>query len=187
MLKEKIKLLERDLGEVAVEPVHDEEKPVELTPEVENEDTYPTDEHEQAEEVKETLVESLNSLSRTEMISFLESLQPKEWKLLIKENWFTDILKKFGKKARERKRAKKILEQHAEEASVETDIDIYSLDIIEILSGLGVKTMGALTDVQKNAFMNFLQTLIEEEAEAFVPVEVDSGVAITKIPTEEVK
>jgi hypothetical protein len=49
---------ETDLGDEAVEPVHDEGEPVELTPEVENEDTFPEDEHEQVEEVEEVIVES---------------------------------------------------------------------------------------------------------------------------------
>jgi hypothetical protein len=50
-------LIESDLGDEAVEPVHDDEEPTELAPEVENEDTYPVEEHEQAEEVKEVIVE----------------------------------------------------------------------------------------------------------------------------------
>ena len=48
-----------DLGDEAVEPVHDDEEPVAETPEVENEDVFPEDEHAQAEEVEEVIVESV--------------------------------------------------------------------------------------------------------------------------------
>jgi len=51
-------LVESELGNAAAKPVHTEEKPEEHTPEIENSDVYPADEHEQAEEVEEVIVES---------------------------------------------------------------------------------------------------------------------------------
>jgi hypothetical protein len=45
-----------ELGSVAAEPVHDEKSAVEHTPELENKDVFPADEHKQSEEVKEVIV-----------------------------------------------------------------------------------------------------------------------------------
>jgi hypothetical protein len=46
------------LGDAAAEPVHRSEEVKEHTPEFENKDVYPADEHQQAEEVEEVIVEA---------------------------------------------------------------------------------------------------------------------------------
>jgi hypothetical protein len=49
---------EAKLGDEAAEPVHTEKAPEEHTPKLDNKDIYPADEHQQAEEVEEVIVES---------------------------------------------------------------------------------------------------------------------------------
>jgi hypothetical protein len=57
IVAKKESLGESELGSAAAEPVHTEKAPKEHTPEIENSDVYPADEHEQAEEVEEVIVE----------------------------------------------------------------------------------------------------------------------------------
>jgi hypothetical protein len=49
---------EVELGDAAAEPVHSDEKPKEHTPEIDNEDVYSSEDHQQAEEVAEVVIES---------------------------------------------------------------------------------------------------------------------------------
>jgi len=57
------KILEA-LGDAAAEPVHDESEAKELTPEVSNDEVYTADSHEQAEDVKEVVVESIGGIAK---------------------------------------------------------------------------------------------------------------------------
>jgi hypothetical protein len=71
-----------DLGEVAAEPVHDDKDAVEHTPEVTNNDVYTSDDHQQAEEVDEVLVESVASLNESDFNALVGSLNTDELSLL---------------------------------------------------------------------------------------------------------
>jgi hypothetical protein len=64
----KVRRLLEELGAAAAEPVHGSESPKEHTPEFENSDVFPADEHEQAEEIEEVIVEAF------ELLEYLESL-----------------------------------------------------------------------------------------------------------------
>jgi hypothetical protein len=67
-------LSESELGDAAATPVHNNKAAVEHTPEITNDDVYTSDDHEQAEEVDEVLVEAVNSLSDAQFTTFIESL-----------------------------------------------------------------------------------------------------------------
>jgi hypothetical protein len=71
-----------DLGDAAAEPVHTDKAAVEHTPELTNDDVYTSDEHEQAEEVDEVLVETVASLSDDDFNTFIGSLNEGELSLL---------------------------------------------------------------------------------------------------------
>jgi hypothetical protein len=61
---ESILVGDTDLGDAAAEPVHNDKAAVEHTPEVTNDDVLPADEHKQAEDVKEVIVEAKVDLKK---------------------------------------------------------------------------------------------------------------------------
>jgi len=73
------KYLKEEVGEAAAEPVHDESKPEELKPEEKTEDVYPSEDHEQAEEVKEVIVESKKEEKKAEKLEAAKHV--KAWKM----------------------------------------------------------------------------------------------------------
>jgi hypothetical protein len=67
-------LKESELGSAAAEPVHGSGEAKEHTPELDNKDVYPADEHEQSEEVEEIVVES-GSRHKLRKVESLEKKQ----------------------------------------------------------------------------------------------------------------
>ena len=60
LLAEDLEALLEELGDAAAQPVAtSEEQPSEIKPEMDNEDSFPAEEHEQSEEVKEVIVEGI--------------------------------------------------------------------------------------------------------------------------------
>jgi hypothetical protein len=64
-------LKESELGSAAVKPVHGSGEAKEHTPEFENKDVYPADEHEQSEEVEEVIVETYTQEDLQELFEAL--------------------------------------------------------------------------------------------------------------------
>jgi hypothetical protein len=64
-------LKESELGSAAAEPVYGSGEAKEHTPELDNKDVYPADEHEQAEEVEEVIVETY---TREDLLELFEAL-----------------------------------------------------------------------------------------------------------------
>jgi hypothetical protein len=71
-IAKKQELKESELGSAAAKPVHTEEKPEEHTPEMENKDVFPAEEHEQSEEVEAPVIESY---TREDLEELFESLE----------------------------------------------------------------------------------------------------------------
>jgi hypothetical protein len=85
-------LKESELGSAAAEPVHTEEKPEEHTPEMENKDVFPADEHEQSEEVEAPVIESYTREDLEELFEALELDTHKyTFEYLAEELGFTEL------------------------------------------------------------------------------------------------